>query len=215
MNYFIVRHGHRIIPVEIGLMSVEDGGEMKECLMTMRDFMMTYIIPSSVQTAYPLCIGKKIIGKNIAYLAQHNIFNQIPSLLSDIDPLPNFCGDNGPSQINTWLGTGGTQTPLHFDTYDNLFVQLVGSKYVRLYGLEETSKLYVVNQNNASLHGKQGNMSAIGCDVERINLQRFPLAANAQYTEVLMLPGDCLFIPARVWHYVRSLTTSISVNFWW
>ena len=27
-------------------------------------------------------------------------------------------------------------------------------------------------------------------------------------------PGDVLFIPRSVWHYVRSLTTSCSVNFW-
>ena len=28
-------------------------------------------------------------------------------------------------------------------------------------------------------------------------------------------PGDAVHIPARHWHYVRALSPSASVNFWW
>lgn len=35
-----------------------------------------------------------------------------------------------------------------------------------------------------------------------------------RYTEGLLAPGDMLFMPKSYWHYVRSLTTSCSVNFW-
>jgi lysine-specific demethylase 8 len=85
-----------------------------------------------------------------------------------------------------------------------------GSKYVRLYGIEETSKLYVMKNNNT--YGKQGNMSAIDC--EREDFQKHPLAASALYTEAILNPGDALFIPSKMWHYVRGLSKSISVNFW-
>jgi lysine-specific demethylase 8 len=27
--------------------------------------------------------------------------------------------------------------------------------------------------------------------------------------------GEMLFIPLKHWHYVRSLTASFSVSFWW
>ena len=37
---------------------------------------------------------------------------------------------------------------------------------------------------------------------------------GAEYVEGVLGPGDMLFIPKSVWHYVRSLTTSVSVNFW-
>ena len=46
------------------------------------------------------------------------------------------------------------------------------------------------------------------------DLDAHPLAAQAVYTETVLSPGDTLFIPARHWHYVRSLTPSFSVNFW-
>jgi lysine-specific demethylase 8 len=38
---------------------------------------------------------------------------------------------------------------------------------------------------------------------------------QAKYFETLLGPGDCLYIPVGWWHYVRSLTVSFSVSFWW
>ncbi len=60
---------------------------------------------------------------------------------------------------------------------------------------------------------RQGNMSAIP-DVERVDLERFPLAAQAEYTEVVLEAGDGLYIPPGMWHHVRSLSVSFSVSFW-
>ena len=68
----------------------------------------------------------------------------------------------------------------------------------------------------------QGNVSAV--DVEAplgdpadaaSTAARFPLFARAQPYDVLLGPGDAVFIPKGWWHYVRALTTSASVNFWW
>ena len=44
--------------------------------------------------------------------------------------------------------------------------------------------------------------------------ERFPAVRQAEYTEAVLGPGDALFIPHGHWHYVRSLETSLSVNFW-
>jgi len=68
------------------------------------------------------------------------------------------------SQCLVW--NRGTKTPLNFDTYDNIFVQVVGSKYLRLYGKNETKHLYVLkNQKDALSYGKQGNISPLACYV--------------------------------------------------
>jgi len=37
---------------------------------------------------------------------------------------------------------------------------------------------------------------------------------GCRYSEAILAPGDMLFIPSKHWHYVRSLSPSFSVNFW-
>lgn len=46
-------------------------------------------------------------------------------------------------------------------------------------------------------------------------LSKFPQHAQAQYIECILEAGECLYIPRGRWHYVRSLTPSCSVSFWW
>ena len=59
--------------------------------------------------------------------------------------------------------------------------------------------------------GAQGNISRV--DVERPDHEKFPLFANARHMDVVLGPGEFVYIPARCWHYVRALTTSVSLNF--
>jgi len=116
LNYFIKHHGNRVVPVERGIMSEEVG--MKEELMSIRDFITKFLIPSSSRKIWPLELAtSKPIDGVIAYLAQHALFDQIPNLLHDIDSTPSICGSSGPVHINIWMGTGGTKTPLHYDRY--------------------------------------------------------------------------------------------------
>ncbi|XP_076033812.1 bifunctional peptidase and arginyl-hydroxylase JMJD5-like [Oratosquilla oratoria] len=44
---------------------------------------------------------------------------------------------------------------------------------------------------------------------------QWPLLRQAKYHDLILGPGEALYIPPRYWHYVQSLTTSISVSFWW
>jgi lysine-specific demethylase 8 len=194
--------GHRLTPIEVG--SISTG--MEEELVTFRSFVSRYLSPSAKKDSWSLQDATSDASSKIAYLAQHPLLDQIQALYDDVETNP--CGLK-PTNVNVWIGTGGTRTPLHFDSYDNLLVQLVGAKYVRLYGPGETPKLYVAKDKS---YGLQGNMSGVDCEKE--DFEAHPLAKNCSYTEVLLLPGDCLFIPSRHWHYVRSLSTSISINYW-
>jgi hypothetical protein len=64
--------------------------------------------------------------------------------------------------------------------------------------LDQTPKLYAT-----TLRGK--NTNAFGM---------YASAAQVEFVEGILAPGDMLFIPKSHWHYVRSLTTSCSINFW-
>ena len=209
LGHLAREHGHRMIPIELGTMMKDNG--MKETISTFRSFIEYFLLPSCENDCWRLLDSQTQQSSSIAYLAQHPLLSQIPALGEDVEGNPCLCGIQGPTKVNVWCGTGGTRTPLHFDSFDNLLVQIVGAKYVRIYPSEETDKLYVI-KSNAGV-SSQGNMSEVNCELE--DWSRHPEATSAKFQEVLLFPGDCLFIPARSWHYVRSLSTSISINYWW
>ena len=201
MQNFVRQYGHRLVPVEVG--SISTG--MQEKLFTIRNFVAKYLTPSTGKLFWSLddAVGR---ASQVAYIAQHPLFDQITDLYDMVDKQPFGVAA---TNINVWIGTGGTRTPLHFDTYDNLLVQVVGVKYVRLYAVVATPNLYMTKDSS---YGLQGNMSQLDCELE--DYEKHPLAQECAYSEVLLFPGDCLYIPARQWHYVRSLSTSASVNYW-
>ena len=199
--------GHRIVPIEVGSMS---NGSMSERLMTLNNFFSEFILKSNQIGIWKF---SEAIEKNhaIAYMAQYSLFEAMPKLLDDLQESLPFLGRAHP-QINAWIGTGGTRTPLHYDGYDNILVQVIGYKYVRIYDSSEAPNLYVIGGNQLSNDSlcRQGNFSAVNCEMEDTSLH--PLSSKAKFVEFILMPGDAVLIPAGSWHYIRSLTTSFSVS---
>lgn len=185
--------GLRTVPVEIGDKYTSD--TWTQTLMTVNDFIEKYII-NKTQTGY---------------LAQHQLFDQIPELKRDIF-VPDYCylseieDDNAPVLMNAWFGPKGTVSPLHHDPYQNLLAQVMGSKYIRLYN-RDSSFMYV---NSGSI---LDNTSQV--DMENIDFDEFPRFHENTYCECILNEGEMLFIPFKWWHFVKSLSTSFSVSFWW
>ncbi|KAI9833122.1 MAG: hypothetical protein M1826_000489 [Phylliscum demangeonii] len=216
--------GRRLVPVEIGRSYTDEGWGQA-------------IVP------FGQFVRDHILADRVGYLAQHDLFAQMPSLRNDVC-IPDCCftkpppttktatataaaagdddgddededGDGGAQDdfplLNAWFGPAGTVSPLHTDPYDNILCQVVGSKYVRLYAPTETAKLYArgLEENGVDM----GNTSQV--DVEAASSSSsFPLFAHARYVDAVLAPAECLYIPGRWWHYVRSLTVSFSVSFW-
>eukprot|EP00916_Digyalum_oweni_P008497 GHVL01014255.1.p1 GENE.GHVL01014255.1~~GHVL01014255.1.p1 ORF type:complete len:163 (-),score=24.80 GHVL01014255.1:37-525(-) len=147
-------------------------------------------------------------AERIGYLAQHPIFEQIPQLSKDIlTPLYAEIGGTGDIIRMIWMGPQGTVTPLHTDPYHNFYVQIRGSKYVRLYSPDCTPHLKVIKE------GILTNTSSLPADILKKNID-FPTYEEIPYEECILRRGDALFFPAGWWHFLKSLEPSISLSFW-
>ncbi len=150
----------------------------------------------------------------VAYMSQHCLFHQVPELAKKIQVPGYLLGKLKPDTgaVNAWVGTADTKTALHRDPYSNLLTQTTGFKYVRLYDVSESSKLY---PEKSLRDGNSNTFTKSSVVVETPDLKRHPKFADASYFETILAPGDALFMPKGMWHYVRALTPSVSVNFWW
>jgi hypothetical protein len=210
-NYFVSKtlNGNRIVPIELGESYVSDAWTQK--LVSFKTFLCQHVLRDTTPKGY---------------LAQHNLFTQIPDLRADIS-IPEYCFslppenppdtplvpyvDTGGSVLeNIWMGPAGTKSPLHNDPHENIFAQVIGFKYFRLFAPGMTHKVYPRGVEGGI---EMGNTSLV--DVDEPDLEAFPLFAGAEFVEGCLGAGDCLYVPRGWWHFVRSESVSIGVSFWW
>lgn len=123
------------------------------------------------------------------------------ALADDLRPLPPMLRPD-PLQGFLWIGRD-TLTPMHHDLTQNIMIQLVGTKIVRLVPPAEQRKL--------------GNSLHVFADFHWLD-DGIATARDVSYTEVVLEPGQALFLPVGWWHCVRSIGLSItytSTNFLW
>lgn len=215
--------GQRCVPIEIGESYTH--ANWRQEIMPFHIFMRKYLLPEQPD--------------EIGYLGQHNLLQQIPQFGEEVWT-PDLCYASPPEttpisradlepvalvdepQRNAWLGPKGTRTPLHTDPYHNIFCQVVGYKYVRVYPPEATDAVYPrgtdengINESNTSQVDFALDRDVVG-NIRVLDADQYPrFVQEASYLEAMVGPGECLYIPAGWWHFVESMTTSFSVSFWW
>ena len=124
---FWARHGHRRVPVEFG----QQEEAAKEQGTSLEAFLCHFLLPSNevfvTQRSWPTEPIDEWSVSKVAYMAQHQLFLQIPELIEDIK-VPHYCSLGELQTVNLWMGTAGTVTALHYDLNDNFLVQVAGFK---------------------------------------------------------------------------------------
>ena len=211
LSYLKNLAGHRTVPIEHGQHYLDEAFD--ERLMTLNEFITQHLEgPPPTNN-----------GRPTAYLAQHELFTQLPRLRRDIIQ-PDYCMlslEEGEEEeeaaaaaakddvrVNAWLGPAGTLSPLHYDRYHNLLCQVVGSKYIRLYAPDQSDSLY---PHTSGPH----KVSSQIVEVDDADHEKYPKFGSAPYCDLVLNAGECLYIPPLWWHFVESRSISFSVSFWW
>ena len=141
---------------------------------------------------------------NDAYITANNAAHNrelLIALAGDMPPLPKYL--TADSEAMLWIGSAGTFTPLHHDLTNNLLVQFVGRKRVKLAPAAEVGKLY----NHSHVFSEFTDIDQAAADFER-----FPRLRGAHVYDIVLAAGEILYIPLAWWHQVASLDFSVSAT---
>jgi len=161
-------------------------------------------------------------AKPAPYFRNQIIRDLFPSLLKDLEPMPeyvqpNWLGDrflvgrvakilNRGAEVELYIGGTGARFPiLHYDGVGThaFLMQIYGRKEYITYPPHQEPYLYASPD--------KPNLSLIN-DVENPDETRFPRFRNAQAVRFFLEPGELLFVPSHWWHTAKILSPSITVS---
>ena len=135
------------------------------------------------------------------------IIDDNPELKNDLD-MAFLAGFRGPFSLRHFtqffLAPASTFTPVHAAHESNAFVQIHGTKRWLLWPARYQQLIEPVPDRRPYFHAGYlpGRTSA-----------EPELGAYAPAYEVLLEPGDVLYVPPFVWHYVENVTTTIAAAY--
>ena len=126
----------------------------------------------------------------------------LKGLMNDLEVFPEYLNPEDTSRrVFFWFGSAGTITPLHHDPVNLMLAQVLGRKRILLIPPRQTPFLY----NHVGVFSQ--------VDPENPDFNKYPLYQNINPIELILKPGEVIFIPVGWWHHVRALDVSISVSF--
>lgn len=119
------------------------------------------------------------------------------------------------SRSQLFVGPGESLSPVHYDQYDNIYMQVAGEKRFLLFDPRCADGLYPFPVSHP-----YDEYAMV--DLEQPDLQSFPKLRSLEGRGMVasVKKGAAIFIPTHWWHHVQGLTEpgdgpwSISVNFW-
>jgi hypothetical protein len=149
---------------------------------------------------YVARIRREPVSNDFYMIARNrNAEDALGGVLEDVVLPEGLCRPDLAGGAAFWLGPAGTITPLHHDTSNILFCQVVGRKRYRM----------IAPMEIAVLDGARAMYAAI--DPDAPDLVRFPWWEHVIVRDFVVGPGDALFIPVGWWHHVLALDVSVSL----
>jgi lysine-specific demethylase 8/hypoxia-inducible factor 1-alpha inhibitor (HIF hydroxylase) len=125
----------------------------------------------------------------------------------------------GMTDFNLWAGAGGHTESLHYDTFDGTLIQLTGQKRVVLFPPSQLSNLYPFPLLGHLHHGLKLRSWFSQVYPDNPDFETFPGLKEAfkHRYEVILNPGDVLYLPVGWWHEVSALGEGFvcSANRFW
>ena len=145
---------------------------------------------------------------NDAYLTAYNSARNAEALVvlhNDLGFLKKFLDPHAavPNGM-MWIGPEGTVTSLHHDLTNNFIAQIVGRKRIKLAPASDVGKLY----NHQHVFSEISDLDDPGID-----LARHPRLTELRLYDVLLEPGEILFMPLGWWHQVKAIEFSVTITF--
>ncbi|XP_076857891.1 HSPB1-associated protein 1 homolog [Brachyhypopomus gauderio] len=138
------------------------------------------------------------------------LFQDSPAMFKDVVWSDFGCPGRDGEESTLWIGTRGSNTPCHVDSYGcNLVFQIQGRKRWHLFPPDDAAYLYPtrIPYEESSVFSR--------VNVVQPDLARFPAFQHARAHCVTLHPGQVLLVPGRWWHYVESIDpVTVSVNSW-
>ncbi|MEH2290140.1 cupin-like domain-containing protein [Nostoc sp.] len=133
-----------------------------------------------------------------------------PEITSDV-AYPKYL--NRKPWVNLWHGFSSKKytsaSTLHFDRVHNIYAQIRGKKRFLLFPPFNYLSFYPPLEDRSGI----GHNSKVNPDLFQFEL--FPKFPWEERIEVILQPGEILYIPPFWWHHVTAVNENISLSFWY
>ena len=140
-----------------------------------------------------------------------NIFNHAPQLVNDFSYPEHLMKGFIKRVPMLFTGGQGSVTHIHFDIDLShiLHTQFAGRKRVLLFPNEEQYKLYRKPFEVLSIADFTNYYDA---ETSKLDTVKFPATKKANGYDVILEPGDTLFMPGGYWHHMEYLDSGFAMS---
>jgi hypothetical protein len=149
----------------------------------------------------------QLLNNGKTYLRFSSLLEAFPELLKDLDLsyLKSLRSSRTGAWVQAFIGGKGTRTPFHAAITSGIFVNITGLK----------RWILVPSHYNAVMNPSPypSEIAHTGVDATNPDLEAYPAFDCIDRIETIQRPGDILYFPPWMWHYVENLEHTIGLRY--